>query len=211
MRLLVATRNPGKVRELRAMLTAAGWEAVGLEEAGVAESPEEDALEAFETFEENARAKARYFAERTGLPALADDSGLEVDALGGAPGVRSRRFAVADQVRGERQDEANNRRLLELLAEVAEDARAARFVCAAALARPGGGEVVRRGTIEGRISRSPRGDGGFGYDPIFLLPDGRTLAEAPPEEKNAVSHRAGAVRALLASCTPGVDGQTRNA
>lgn len=197
-RLVVATRNPGKVRELRPLLEGAGWEVVGLDELGVAESPEEDAVEAFETFEENALAKARYFAERTGLPALADDSGLVVDALGGAPGVRSRRFAAPDEARGERQDQANNRHLLELLADTPEQARTARFVCAAALARPEGGEVVRRGTLEGLIAGELHGAGGFGYDPLFFVPaEGRTLAELPPERKNQLSHRGRAVRALV--------------
>jgi XTP/dITP diphosphohydrolase len=138
-RLLVATRNPGKVRELHALLGGSGWEVVGLDALGIAETPEEEAVEAFESFEENALAKARYFAERTGMAALADDSGLVVDALGGAPGVRSRRFAAPDEARGERQDEANNRRLLELLAETPDAARTARFVCAAAFAGPAAG------------------------------------------------------------------------
>ena len=112
-RLVVATRNPGKVREIHEMLAdLGGYEVVGLADLGIPESPDEDAVEAFETFEENALAKARYFAAKTGALALADDSGICVDALGGAPGVRSRRFAAADEARGERQDEANNRHLL---------------------------------------------------------------------------------------------------
>lgn len=196
-RLLVATRNAGKVREIGALLEGSGWEAVGLAELGIEESPGEDAVEAFETFEENALAKARYFAARAGLPTLADDSGLVVDALGGAPGVRSRRFAAPDEARGERQDEANNRRLLELLEDTTEGARTARFVCAAAFAAPGGAHAVRTGTLEGRIAREPRGTGGFGYDPVFLLPDGRALAELTAAEKNALSHRGRALRALL--------------
>lgn len=196
-RLLVATRNPGKVREIGALLEGGGWEAVGLAELGIEESPEEEAVEAFETFEENALAKARYFAERTGLSSLADDSGLVVDALGGAPGVRSRRFAAPDATRGERQDQANNRRLLELLEDTTDVARTARFVCAAAFAAPDGAHAVRTGALEGRIAGEPRGAGGFGYDAVFLLPDGRTLAELAPPEKNALSHRGRAVRALL--------------
>lgn len=197
-RLLVATRNAGKVREIGALLEGSGREAVGLAELGIPESPEEEAVEAFETFRENALAKARHFAALTGLPALADDSGLVVDALGGAPGVRSRRFAAPDAARGEGQDEANNRRLLELLAETPDVARTARFVCAAAYVDPADGETVRTGELEGRIARAPRGTGGFGYDPVFLLADGRTLAELPPAEKNRQSHRGRAVRALLA-------------
>lgn len=203
-RLLVATRNAGKVREIGALLAEAGWEAVGLGELGIAETPEEEAVEAFDTFAENALAKARHFCARTGLPALADDSGLVVDALDGAPGVRSRRFAAPDRARGEGQDAANNRRLLELLAGVDDPARTARFVSAAALAWPDGRERVRTGTLEGRIAREARGQGGFGYDPVFLLPDGRTLAELAPAEKNVLSHRGRAVRALLGD-PPGVD------
>lgn len=197
-RLLVATRNAGKVREIGALLEGSGREAVGLAELGIPESPEEEAVEAFETFRENALAKARHFAALTGLPALADDSGLVVDALGGAPGVRSRRFAAPDARRGEGQDEANNRRLLELLEETPDVARTGRFVCAAAYVDPAGVETVRTGELEGRIARALRGSGGFGYDPVFLLADGRTLAELTPAEKNRHSHRGRAVRALLA-------------
>jgi XTP/dITP diphosphohydrolase len=209
-RLLVATRNPGKVRELHALLSDAGWEVVGLDALGIALTPEEEAVEeeaveAFDSFEENALAKARFFAERTGMATLADDSGLAVDALGGAPGVRSRRFAAPDAARGERQDEANNRRLLELLADTPDAARTARFVCAAAFARPGGGSVVRSGALEGVIAREPRGGGGFGYDPVVFLPtEGCTVAELPPGRKNELSHRGRAVRALAAALE-GVD------
>ena len=198
-RLLVATRNPGKVREIREMLRALpGREVVGLDDLGLPESPEEDAVEAFETFEENALAKARYYAARTGELALADDSGLCVDALGGAPGVRSRRFAAADEARGERQDEANNRHLLELLREVPDGARTARYVCAAALAWPDGREAVRTGTCGGVILREPRGTGGFGYDPLFYVEaEGASFGELPAERKHALSHRGRAVRAIL--------------
>ncbi|HST58179.1 MAG TPA: non-canonical purine NTP pyrophosphatase, partial [Longimicrobium sp.] len=162
-RLVVATRNPGKVREIHEMLAGlGGYEVVGLADLAIPESPEEDAVEAFDTFEENALAKARWFAAQTGLLALADDSGICVDALGGAPGVRSRRFAAADEARGERQDEANNRHLLALLRDVPDDARTARYVCAAALAWPDGRELVRTGTCDGTILHAPRGQGGFG-------------------------------------------------
>lgn len=198
-RLLVATRNPGKVRELGRLLAdlGGGWEVVGLGELEIPETPEEDALEAFDTFEANALAKARHFAAISGLATLADDSGLEVEALGGAPGVHSRRFAAPEAARGEGQDEANNRRLLELLADTPDPERTARFVCAAALVRPDGTEQVRTGTLEGRIAREPRGAGGFGYDPLFLLPEeGRTLAELSAGRKNALSHRGRAVRAI---------------
>ena len=206
-RLVVATRNPGKVREIREILSGvAGYEVVGLDDLGIPEAPEEDELEGYETFEENALAKARWFAARTGAPALADDSGLCVDALDGAPGVRSRRFAAADQARGERQDQANNRHLLALLEDVPDERRTARFVCAAAAAWPDGREMVRTGASEGVILRQPRGAGGFGYDPVFYVPDeGRTFAELPPERKNALSHRGRAVRALARALAGGVD------
>jgi XTP/dITP diphosphohydrolase len=198
-RLVVATRNPGKVREIREILAdAPGWEVVGLDDLGIPESPDEDDVEAYETFEENALAKAHYFAAKTGALALADDSGLCVDALGGAPGVRSRRFAAVDEARGERQDGANNRHLLALLADVPDAARTARYVCAAAAAWPDGRELVRTGTCEGAILRAPRGGGGFGYDPLFYLADeGQTFGELPPDRKNARSHRGRAVLALV--------------
>jgi XTP/dITP diphosphohydrolase len=196
MRLLVATRNPGKVRELRDIL--AGYpriEIVGLEDLGVPESPDEDAVEAFETFEENARAKARYYAALTGALTLADDSGICVDALGGAPGVRSRRFAGEEEARGLRQDEANNRHLLRLLAGVPPERRTARYVCAAALAGEGW-DGVHVGTCEGVVLDAPRGSGGFGYDPLFYLPgEGMTFGELPSARKSEVSHRGRAVRA----------------
>ncbi|HEX6373286.1 MAG TPA: RdgB/HAM1 family non-canonical purine NTP pyrophosphatase [Longimicrobium sp.] len=200
-RLVVATRNPGKVREIREILSdASGWEVVGLDELGIPESPQEDDIEGYETFEENALAKARYFAERTGALALADDSGLCVDALDGAPGVRSRRFAPVDEARGERQDGANNRHLLALLHDVPDERRTARYVCAAAAAWPDGREIVRTGTCDGVILREPRGGGGFGYDPLFYLEDeGQTFGELPAERKNELSHRGRAVRALLAA------------
>lgn len=197
-RLVVATRNAGKVREIREILAAVeGIDVVGLDALGVAESPEEDAVEAFDTFEENALAKARYFAEKTNLPALADDSGICVDALGGAPGVRSRRFASADAARGEGQDAANNRHLLDLLADVSGDDRSARYVCAAAVAWPDGHTLVRTGTCEGVIGRAPRGGGGFGYDPLFHLPaEGMTFGELDAARKNEISHRGVAMRAV---------------
>lgn len=204
-RLVVATRNPGKVREIRQILAdASGWEVVGLDDLGIAETPDEDDVEAFETFQENALAKARYFARRTGELALADDSGIAVDALGGAPGVRSRRFATVDEARGERQDQANNRHLLDLLANVPDEARTARYVCAAAAAWPDGREVVRTGTCDGVVLRQARGTGGFGYDPLFYVAgEGRTFGELPPERKHALSHRGKAVRALLSALRQG--------
>jgi XTP/dITP diphosphohydrolase len=194
--LLLATRNPGKVREIREMLAAhPALALVGLDDAGVGERPEDDAVEAFDTFEENALAKARHYAARSGLPALADDSGIAVDALGGAPGVRSRRFAPDHEVRGGAQDEANNRHLVRLLKGEPPERRTARYVCAAAIVAPDGRELVRTGTCAGVILPEPRGSGGFGYDPLFYVPDERcTFGELAPERKNAISHRGRAVR-----------------
>lgn len=205
-RLVVATRNAGKVREIREILAGApGWEVVGLDDLGIPESPEEDDIEGYETFEENALSKAHYFAAKTGALALADDSGLCVDALGGAPGVRSRRFAAVDEARGERQDGANNRHLLALLADVPDERRTARYVCAAAAAWPDGREVVRTGTCDGAILREPRGTGGFGYDPLFWVEEEKqSFGELPAERKNALSHRGRAVRSLLQALA-GVD------
>lgn len=205
-RLVVATRNPGKVREIHRMLDAlGGYEVVGLSDLRIPESPEEDAVEAFDTFAENALAKARYFAARTGALALADDSGICVDALEGAPGVRSRRFAPVDEARGERQDEANNRHLLLLLRDVPDARRTARYVCAAALAWPDGRELVREGSCGGAILRAPRGTGGFGYDPLMFLPEeGRTFGELPAARKDEISPRGRAVRAAVAALA-GVD------
>jgi XTP/dITP diphosphohydrolase len=196
MRLLVATRNPGKVRELRDILAAyPELDIVGLEHLAVPESPDEDAVEAFATFEENARAKARYYTALTGELTLADDSGICVDALDGAPGVHSRRFAGEEETRGLRQDEANNRLLLRLLAGVPAERRTARYVCAAALAGSGWDDVYR-GECDGVVLEAPRGGGGFGYDPLFYLPaEGMTFGELPPARKSAVSHRGRAVRA----------------
>jgi XTP/dITP diphosphohydrolase len=205
-RLVVATRNAGKVREIHEILSGVGgWEVVGLDDLAIPEAPDEDDIEGYETFEENALAKARYFARKTGELALADDSGLCVDALGGAPGVRSRRFAPVDEARGERQDGANNRHLLALLQDVPDERRTARYVCAAAAAWPDGREVVRTGTCGGVILRQPRGAGGFGYDPLFYLEDeGQTFGELPPDRKNGLSHRGRAVRALMQALA-GVD------
>lgn len=196
-RVAVATRNAGKVREIAEILAAyPSLSCVGLDALGIGETADEEAVEAFETFEENALAKARHFAARTGLPTLADDSGICIDALGGAPGVRSRRFAGADEARGVGQDRANNDRVLAFLADVPDEARTARYVCAAAVAWPDGREAVFTGTCEGVLLRAPRGEGGFGYDPLFFLPgEGMTFGELPPARKNALSHRGKAVRA----------------
>jgi XTP/dITP diphosphohydrolase len=194
-RLLLASSNPGKLRELRAILGDLPVELVGLDEAtpggGAGGGPPEVA-ETGATFLENALLKARAYAAWSGLAALADDSGLEVDALGGAPGVRSARYA------GEGAgDQANLDRLLRELAGVPPQRRTARFRCAAVLVDPGLGEWHADGTWEGRLLAAPRGSGGFGYDPVFV-PDGwdRTSAEVDQATKDAASHRGRAFRAL---------------
>jgi XTP/dITP diphosphohydrolase len=196
VRLLVATRNSGKVREIGEIL--AGYpeiEVVGLADLDVPVSPGEDEIEAFDTFEENAVAKARHFAALTGYVTLADDSGICVDALGGAPGVRSRRFAERGDLRGPEQDRANNDLLVQRLAGREGDERAARYVCAAAVAWPDGREAVFRGECAGLLLESPRGSGGFGYDPLMYLPaENATFGELAPERKNELSHRGKAVR-----------------
>lgn len=195
--VVVATRSADKLREIRQVLSAyPGVRVVGLEEAGVPESPEEEGIEAFSTFEENALAKARWFAARTGLPTLADDSGLSVDALEGAPGVWSKRFSGRSELRGAELDRANNRALLERLEGVPEERRTARYVCVAAVVLPDGTERLFRGECEGVILPAARGEGGFGYDPLFLVPEaGRTFGELDAEEKNRRSHRGKAFRA----------------
>jgi XTP/dITP diphosphohydrolase len=189
VKVLLGTRNPGKLVELRRMLADGPVEVIGL--ADVPEFPE--APETGATFAENALAKARDAAAATGLPSVADDSGLAVEALNGMPGVLSARWC------GRHGDDlANLELLLGQLADVPDERRRAAFVCAAALVVPGGQETVVHGEWPGRIVRAPRGAGGFGYDPIFV-PDGeeRTSAELSPEEKDAASHRGRAMRALL--------------
>jgi XTP/dITP diphosphohydrolase len=198
MRILLATRSRHKAGEIRRILAGVGdLELVTLDEAGIPEHPGEDAIEAFDTFEENALAKARYFQERTGLATLADDSGIAVDALGGAPGVRSKRFAPDRGLSGQARDDENNRYLLERLAEVPQEDRTARYVCVAVLVDAERPARVFRGEAPGIIVPEARGEGGFGYDPFFFDPElGRTFAEISPAEKNARSHRGKAFSAL---------------
>ena len=197
--MLLATRSAGKIRELRALLAVhAGVHVIGLDDAGVAPSPEEDHLESASTFEDNALAKARHFHQRTGMATIADDSGLCVDALGGAPGIHSKRWSDRPDLDGQALDDANNVLLLARLAGAAT--RRATYVCAAAY-RDASREIVTRGETAGVITHDARGTGGFGYDPYFLSEElGRTFAEVTLEEKAAVSHRARAFRALLARC-----------
>lgn len=193
--VVIATNNAHKVSEIRSALDFEGWEFRTLSEAGLVSDPAEDA----DSFEGNSRIKAeaaRATAQADGLACavLADDSGLEVDALDGAPGVYSSRYAGADG-----DDAANNAKLLAELAEVPDGKRTARFACTLVFIDEDGAETVARGTVEGAIGHEPRGEEGFGYDPLFF-PDAfggkRTLAEVSQAEKNAISHRGCALRAL---------------
>lgn len=194
-RLLVATRNGGKLRELAPLLEAAGFHPVTLDAAGIPETPHEEAIEMHDTFEANALAKARHFHAISGLPALADDSGLCVDALGGRPGVRSRRWSGRHDLRGRALDEANNATLLAALSPGMP--RGAAYVCAAAFVDDER-EVVRIGSVRGHILDAARGGLGFGYDPLFFSEElGRGFGEVTREDKATVSHRARAVSALL--------------
>ena len=207
-RLLVATRSRHKLRELGELLQLPpDVQLLSPDDLGIEGEPDESG----ETFETNARIKARYYARRSGLPTLADDSGLEVDALDGAPGVRTRRFAGPDAT-----DEQNNEKLLRDLRGLPPERRGGRYVCVLALALPGDegprGALridVRRGTCRGRIAEDPRGTGGFGYDPIFEpaqeAPGGRTLGQWSAAEKHAISHRSRAaarMRPLLLEVGP---------
>lgn len=190
--VVIASNNAHKIDEIRAALDFEGWEFASLKEAGVASDPEENA----ETFEGNARIKARAAHEVSGRAVLADDSGLEVDALQGEPGVRSARYAG---VHGD--DAANNRKLLEKLAEIPDAERTARFVCALVFVDEDGTELTARGTVEGHIGYEEKGTEGFGYDPLFLPDDfggSRTFAEVSQSEKTAISHRGRALNDLKA-------------
>ena len=184
MKVLFATRNPGKLAEL-SQLVADRLQIVSLAEVTVPELEEDG-----ETFEDNARMKALAAARATGLPSLADDSGLCVDALGGAPGVRSARYAPGD-------DRARYEKLLLALRDVPDERRGAAFRCALCLAFPDGRVFTSQGECRGTIARAPRGSHGFGYDPVFELePGGRTIAELPREEKARLSHRGQAFRSM---------------
>jgi XTP/dITP diphosphohydrolase len=189
LRVALATSNPGKLREIRAILSDLPVEWL---EPGVlppVRLPEEG-----DDYAANARAKARAVAEQTGEWALADDSGIEVDALGGAPGPRSARFGGPDL-----DDAGRVRALLDAVARSGRRERGARFVCVAALAGPAGELVTSRGEVAGELLQAPRGSGGFGYDPIFRVAGrGETMAELPEAEKNQISHRARALAGLRA-------------
>ena len=202
---IIATRSRGKIAELRPLLAVAGIVAIGLDDAGVTETADELAIEVFATFEENALAKAQYFAALTGRPCLADDSGLCVDALDGLPGVRSRRFA-ADMGRGGgargEEDSANTDALIDACWDSGwAPPWSANFACAAAYA-DGVRTVFGRGRTDGAIQPERDGDGGFGYDPVFLSADlGITFAVASRDAKSRVSHRARAFAQLLTMVT----------
>jgi XTP/dITP diphosphohydrolase len=205
--ILLGTRSSGKLRELRQILRDFDLNTIDLATAGIPIAPEEEAIESFPTFEENALAKARYFHSLSGgMPTICDDSGLEVDAFGGAPGVLSKRYSGRSDLSGAALDDANNEKLMGELARLDRDRqargesrapRAARYVCVAAYVSDRA-EIVERGVIDGRIIHRPRGTGGFGYDPYFESSDlDGTFAEASWELKSRVSHRGRAFRALI--------------
>lgn len=196
-RILVATRNPHKMEEIRDLLGDLAVDFLSPAEAGLERREEEKGIEVHDTFDANAAAKARHFRERSGgLPTVADDSGLCVDALDGGPGVHTKRFAPAEMVERHGRDEANNRHLLERLEGVPPEERGAHYHCSVAVETADESFVVQ-GKVFGRIATEPRGEGGFGYDPLFLLPDrGETFGELPAEVKQRTSHRARAFRKL---------------
>lgn len=189
MQLLVATGNPGKLKEIRRLLEDTAVEVVGLDQL---ENPPE-VVEDGETFDANARKKAQQLAAFSGYLTLADDSGLVVDALNGAPGVHSARYAG---VQGD--DAGNNAKLLVELDAIADEQRQAAFHCVMALSWPDGSCQTYAGQVSGLIMRAQRGDGGFGYDPLFIVPEyGKTMAELPLDIKNRISHRGTALRKVL--------------
>jgi len=186
--IVFATGNEGKMREIRAILEDLGCEILSMKEAGIVA----DILEDGTTFEENAVIKAQSVAEYTDAIVLADDSGLEIDYLNKEPGIYSARYLGEDT-----SYRVKNQNLIDRLEGVPDDKRTARFVCAIAAVFPDGTSLVTRGTIEGRIGYEERGEGGFGYDPIFYVPEyGKSTAELSAEEKNAVSHRGNALRLM---------------
>lgn len=199
MELLVATRSIHKMSEIRGILKSVPHlRVIDLCEAGISYHAAEDDLEIFGTYEENALSKVKYFQDIIGIPTVADDSGIEVDALGRAPGVRSKRFSLNRESKGEDRDLSNNAYLLEQLGDKPMKERTARYVCVAALDFGAGGEVtVIRGEADGLIAMNPVGHGGFGYDSLFFDPDlNRTFGEISPGEKCARSHRGKAFRAV---------------
>ncbi len=195
--LVLATRSPHKAREIGQILAPLDLAVDSLADLDVEPVPEEDGIEVFDTFQANAIAKARWFAHRLGRVALADDSGLRVDALDGDPGLHTKRFSGRSGLDGQALDDANNALLLEKLDGVPEEERGARYVCCAAVAWPDGRALNAMGTVRGTIAFEPRGQAGFGYDPLFHVPALQArFAEVTAEAKNAISHRSRAFRAL---------------
>ncbi|MEI6131227.1 MAG: XTP/dITP diphosphatase [Bacillota bacterium] len=189
LRIIVASKNKGKLEEIKYIFQNLPYEIVTMQDAGI----EDDIPETGTTFEENALIKARHVQSVSGEIALADDSGLEVDYLNGAPGVYSARFAGVGA-----SDAQKNTKLLETLSGVPLEKRTARFVCVIALVFPDGKELLSRGTFEGIIAERPVGENGFGYDPLLFVPEqGRTVAQMSDSEKNEVSHRGKALRKML--------------
>lgn len=189
MKIVLATHNRGKIREFQKAFSEIGWEAVPI--ADVADVPDPD--ETGTTFEENALQKAHYYAKAVQMPVLSDDSGIIADVLGDRPGIYSARYAGHHG-----DDEANNQKLIHDLAPYTGEARKGRYVCVVALVWPNGKELTAKGECEGIIRDFYKGNGGFGYDPLFYLPSyGKTMAELPMEEKNKISHRGRALRNLL--------------
>lgn len=190
MKVVLASNNANKLREMKAILSPLGWEILSQKEAGVHVEPEENGT----TFEENSKIKAQAVMEATGLPAIADDSGIAVDALGGEPGVYSARYggdACGD-------DKARNRLLVKNMDAVPEGQRTGRFVSVITMVSPDGTVTAARGELEGEVLREERGAGGFGYDPLFYIPaEGCTMAELTPERKNEISHRAVALQKFV--------------
>lgn len=190
MRIILATHNTGKIREFREAFAELGWDAVPISEIADLPDPEETGT----TFEENALQKARAYAAAVGEPVLSDDSGIIADALGDRPGIYSARYAGTHG-----DDEANNQKLIRDLAPYKGEERKGRYVCVVALVWPDGRAVTAEGACEGIIRDFYAGTGGFGYDPLFYLPQfGKTMAEISLEEKNSISHRGRALRALIA-------------
>jgi XTP/dITP diphosphohydrolase len=193
-RLVLATNNRGKLREFQRLLAGSGFELVTPADLGV----DWDVEETGASFQENARLKAVDAAHATGLPAFADDSGLEVDHLDGRPGIFSARYAGGDRTDGSLNEREQCEMILREMQGVPDQQRSARFRCVIAIATPAGDVRTVDGVFEGRIAHDIRGEGGFGYDPIFLVPErGVTSAELPPDEKNALSHRGQAARKAL--------------
>jgi XTP/dITP diphosphohydrolase len=198
--VVLATRSAHKAGEIAQILEPLGLDVRSLADLDVEETPDEEGIEAFDTFRDNALAKAHHFARRLGRVVLADDSGLRVDALDGEPGVHTKRFSGRNDLEGADLDQANNDLMLERLAGVPDRDRGARYVCCAVVAWPDGRNLVAVGTVRGRIATDRRGEAGFGYDPLFHVPElDARFAEVPTERKNAISHRARAFRALAAA------------